>query len=211
MSSKTAKLVLKKNKKLDKIYHPDTGLVFKSATEKVVIGRIVDDEFVPLDEEAVELCEKNSFKVDESLLETDEAEEPETKKKSSSKKKSEEETEETEETEEPPKGKKAPPKEEEKKPVNDSKAATPAKDSKAATPAKDSKATPANDSLDCFAKIIARHNKELQDYVSGHQTESEAVKEQVAELEKQLASAKKDLEEVRKKLKGVLSAMQGDL
>ena len=202
MSSKTAKLVLKKNKKLDKIYHPDTGLVFKSATEKVVIGRIVDDEFVPLDEEAVELCEKNSFKVDESLLETDEAEEPETKKKSSSKKKSEEETEETEETEEPPKGKKAPPKEEEKKPVNDS---------KAATPAKDSKATPANDSLDCFAKIIARHNKELQDYVSGHQTESEAVKEQVAELEKQLASAKKDLEEVRKKLKGVLSAMQGDL
>ena len=64
MSSKSIKLVLKKNKKLDKIYHPETSLVFKSATEKIVIGRIEDDEFVPLDQLCVDLCLQNNFKYD---------------------------------------------------------------------------------------------------------------------------------------------------
>lgn len=110
MSSKTAKLVLKKHKKLDKIYHPDTGLVFKSATEKVVVGRIVDDDFVELDEEALQLCEQNHFKVDESLLETEEAEEqPEEEKKTSKKKSAEGAVDEDEVEEETPKPKKASP------------------------------------------------------------------------------------------------------
>jgi hypothetical protein len=70
MSSKpTAKLALKHNKKLDKIYDPITGLVFKSPNEKLVTGRIVDNEFRPLDEEILALCEEHGFKHDESLIE----------------------------------------------------------------------------------------------------------------------------------------------
>ena len=33
MSNKATKLTLKRNKKLDKMYHPESGLVFKSASE----------------------------------------------------------------------------------------------------------------------------------------------------------------------------------
>jgi outer membrane biosynthesis protein TonB len=209
MTSKSTKLVLKTNKKLGKIYHPDTGLVFKSATEKVVIGRIVDDEFVSLDDEAVELCEQNHFKIDESLLESEEAEEQPSEKKSSKKKKSDEEEEKAdeEEEEEAPKAKtaKAPKKSEEpaKEPVKE-----PAKEPvKEAKPAKNKPA----DSSDGFSAMLSRHAKEMQEYVAGLQSEAQTDKDRVAELEKQLATTKKELEEVRKKLKGVLSAMQGEL
>lgn len=70
MSTTKSKLVLKKNKK-GQIYHSDTNLVFKSASEKIVIGRLSGDEFISLDEEALELCEKNGFAYDESLVETE--------------------------------------------------------------------------------------------------------------------------------------------
>ena len=59
--------------------------------------------------------------------------------------------------------------------------------------------------------MLIRHTNEMQEYVTGLQTEAQSNKERVAELEKQLATTKKDLEEVRKKLKGVLSAMQEEL
>ena len=73
MSLKTAKITLVKNKKLDCIYHKDSMLVFKSANEKLVIGRIENDEIIPLDEKALELCEVHGFKYDESLVETEDA------------------------------------------------------------------------------------------------------------------------------------------
>lgn len=213
MSSKTAKLVLKKHKKLDKIYHPDTGLVFKSATEKVVVGRIVDDDFVELDEEALQLCEQNHFKVDESLLETEEAEEqPEEEKKTSKKKSAEgavDEDEVEEETPKPKKGSQPVRKEVEEKPTK------PKKESAKETSKETSKEQPKDsvkaECLDGFSVILARHTKELQDYVSGRQTEVQADKERIVDLEKQLATSKKDLEEARAKLKKLLAAMQSDL
>ena len=73
MSLKTAKITLVKNKKLDCIYHKDSMLVFKSANEKLVIGRIENDEIISLDEKALELCEVHGFKYDESLVETEDA------------------------------------------------------------------------------------------------------------------------------------------
>lgn len=225
MSSKAAKLVLKKNKKLDKIYHPDTGLVFKSATEKVVVGRIVDDEFIPLDDEALELCEKNHFKYDESLVETEETEETEQKpseEKKSSKKSSHEETveEPSEEEEQTPKVKSKDLKISKKKseePIEETKKKSqePAK-KKVEEPVKESKPSShmkanSDDSLGGFAVILARHTKELQDFVAGRQSESQLDKDKIVDLETQLSSTKKELEEVKKKLKGVLSAMQDNL
>jgi hypothetical protein len=70
MSSSKGKLVLKRHKKTDKLYHPESSLVFKSATEKLVIGRMDGDEFISLDDETLDLCEKHQFKYDESLVET---------------------------------------------------------------------------------------------------------------------------------------------
>jgi septin family protein len=68
MSSKS-KAVFKKHRKLGKIYDAETGLVIKSQTEKLVIGRIVDDEFLELDEETVKIAEENGYKIDPSLIE----------------------------------------------------------------------------------------------------------------------------------------------
>jgi hypothetical protein len=78
MSRKTG-IVLKKLKALNKPWHPESGLVFKSSKEKMVIGRYDKDdgELMPLDEEILELCKKWRFKYDESLLEEEEPEEEE--------------------------------------------------------------------------------------------------------------------------------------
>ena len=65
------KIVLKSLKKLKTIWHPESTLVYKSKKERLVIGRYVDEEFIPLDEEALELCEEWNMKPDESLYEDD--------------------------------------------------------------------------------------------------------------------------------------------
>lgn len=72
MSNAKKKIVLKKLKEYDTIWHPETTLVFKSLNERIVIGRYVDEQIIPLDETALELCEKWNFKPDESLLASDE-------------------------------------------------------------------------------------------------------------------------------------------
>jgi len=70
MSTAKRKLRLVKLKKYNTIWHPDSTLVFKSQKERFVIGRLVDKELVPLDDEAIELAEQWKLKIDESLLES---------------------------------------------------------------------------------------------------------------------------------------------
>jgi predicted DNA-binding WGR domain protein len=53
--------VLRKNRTFDKLWHPDTGLVFKSAKERSVIGKCVDDKIVNLTEEDIDECRKWGF------------------------------------------------------------------------------------------------------------------------------------------------------
>ena len=65
----STKIMLKKLKELNTIWHPDSALVFKSKDEKLVIGRWVDSAFVDLDDTAIQLCETWKFKIDESLIE----------------------------------------------------------------------------------------------------------------------------------------------
>ena len=64
-----AKIMLKKLKELNTIWHPESTLVFKSKDEKLVIGRWVDLSFVDIDDTAIQLCETWKFKIDESLIE----------------------------------------------------------------------------------------------------------------------------------------------
>ena len=66
--SASQKIVLKKLTAHNTIWHPESTLVFKSQKERLVIGRYIDDELIPLDDEAMSLCETWKFKPDESLL-----------------------------------------------------------------------------------------------------------------------------------------------
>jgi len=77
MSSTKTKITLKKNKEINKIWHQESTLVFKSAEEKVVIGRYTDDELIPLDSEALSLCEEWGFKYDKSLVEEEQPDDEE--------------------------------------------------------------------------------------------------------------------------------------
>ena len=69
MSDSSKKIVLKKLPAHNTIWHPESTLVFKSQKERLVIGRYVDDELIPLDDIAINLCETWKFKPDESLFE----------------------------------------------------------------------------------------------------------------------------------------------
>ena len=75
MSSSSKKIVLKKLNTHNTIWHPESTLVFKSQKDRLVIGRYVDDKIIPLDDEALSLCETWKFKPDESLFEGGEGEE----------------------------------------------------------------------------------------------------------------------------------------
>lgn len=65
--SNKVKKVLKILKQLDTIWHPESTLVFKSQSDKKVTGRYVDEDFIELDDIALELCEEWGFKYDQEL------------------------------------------------------------------------------------------------------------------------------------------------
>ena len=77
MSSTKNKIVLKKLKELDTIWHPESKLVFKSSKDKVVIGRYFEKEIIPLDELCLELCSKWKFKYDKTLVEEEDEDDEE--------------------------------------------------------------------------------------------------------------------------------------
>lgn len=54
--------VLRKNHIINKWWHPDSGLVFKSSEEKIVIGIYKDEQLVDLSEEDVATCISYKFK-----------------------------------------------------------------------------------------------------------------------------------------------------
>ena len=71
MSSSKVNLKFKRLKDYDTIWHPESSLVLKSATDKIVIGRFEDGKMVNFDEKTLELCKEWKFKYDESLLVSD--------------------------------------------------------------------------------------------------------------------------------------------
>ena len=68
MSTAKRKIILKKLSAFNTVWHPDSGLVFKSQKERLVIGSYVDNNIVDLDENSLALCEEWNFKPDESLF-----------------------------------------------------------------------------------------------------------------------------------------------
>lgn len=59
--SKPVNTVLRKNKAIEKLWHSTTGMVFKSAKERIVIGKCVEDKLLPLTSEDIEVCMAHSF------------------------------------------------------------------------------------------------------------------------------------------------------
>ena len=76
-NSKSRKIMLKKNKDIDKIWHADSTLVFKSSKEKLVIGRCQNGVLIPLDNEALELCVTWKLKYDPECIKKESEEEAE--------------------------------------------------------------------------------------------------------------------------------------
>jgi hypothetical protein len=73
------KLSLKKLAEFNTVWHEETGMVFKSQKEIIVVGKLVNKQIVPLSESDITTCEKYKFKyeVTEPVEEEEEEEEVE--------------------------------------------------------------------------------------------------------------------------------------
>jgi len=67
------KIILKKLKSHDTIWHPQSRLVFKSKKEKVVIGRLDEDgEEIEVVDNIIDLCDQWKFTICPSIVESEE-------------------------------------------------------------------------------------------------------------------------------------------
>ena len=173
MATKAAKLTLKRHKESGSLYHEESGLVFKSATERLVTGRIEDGKVIDFDEAAYALCEQFGFKPDPELIQ----EEPEQGQEQAA-----EEEEPAAEPEQPKVEAKAAPKVEAKpepEPKLDAKAAQ--KNQKS-----DEVIEPAGAIRDAFNLIQQTLQKNLLT-VSQYQKENQELKKQLEDAQKKLA------------------------
>jgi len=188
----------KLNKKLDRIYHVESNLVVKSQAEKLVVGRLENGEFIPLDERAVELCDEFGLKYDESLVEDDSenAEEP------------------SERPSEVPKDvpKDVPDEKKSESSVSEEPAEAPAErpaEALAEALAEVHSKQPAE--RPAFSLTLKRFCDEMNLFVSEYDTELTKLRTQVSDLISQLESSRGEVDSVKKKLKKLLASYQDEL
>jgi hypothetical protein len=75
-SVKPVEIQFNMNKKIGRHVNPQSSMVIKSATERVVIGKLVNDEIKPLNNEDLDTCRKFGFRYDETCVEGYEPAEP---------------------------------------------------------------------------------------------------------------------------------------
>ena len=63
--------IIRKNKEIGKLCHEQTGFVFKSIDDKVVIGRLVNGVVEKLTDDDIEQCKHWRFKIDKKIKESD--------------------------------------------------------------------------------------------------------------------------------------------
>jgi hypothetical protein len=71
-STTTKKVSLKKLAEFNTVWHEESGLVFKSQKEIIVIGKLVNKEIVPLTAVDVTTCEKFKFKYEMPVADEEE-------------------------------------------------------------------------------------------------------------------------------------------
>ena len=62
------KIILKHNKDLNTLWHPESGLVFKSTQEKIVIGKCENGKIIKINNDIINLCIEWRFKYDKIPL-----------------------------------------------------------------------------------------------------------------------------------------------
>jgi len=72
---KEVNTVLRKNKAIDMLWHSSTGMVFKSAKERIVIGKCENDKILPLTKDDIEVCMAHSFAYEQINSDSEEEEE----------------------------------------------------------------------------------------------------------------------------------------
>ena len=90
--------VLRKHKVLGKLWHPESDLIFKSAKERFVIGKCVENKLISLKKSDLDICKQWGFKIDEENP-VEEEEDKEEEEETEDKEEEEEDKEEEEETE----------------------------------------------------------------------------------------------------------------
>ena len=198
MSSKLS--CLKRHVKSGKIFFSDTKLVVKSASEKIVIGRIFNDDFLPLDKEAINLSKQIGLQYDKNLLEEteEETEHQETNEEEETKHQETNEEEETkhQETNEEEETKHQETNEEEETKHQETKH----QETKHQETERNEK--------ELFSDILKINFKYIENSYKKYEKETN---DKISLLETELDTTKKELQEVKKKLKGVLIAMQNSL
>jgi predicted DNA-binding WGR domain protein len=71
--AKKTTLVLRKNRALDKLWNSETELVFRSAKERIVIGKADGKKLLKLTAEDIDKCKERGFKFDKTQVEGYEA------------------------------------------------------------------------------------------------------------------------------------------
>jgi len=77
MSSTVKKVSLKKLSEFNTVWHEETGMVFKSQKEIIVIGKLVNKQIIPLTDVDVTICDKFKFKYEITAPVEEEEEEAE--------------------------------------------------------------------------------------------------------------------------------------
>ena len=223
MSSTSIKNKLKKHTKTGKFYNPDTMLVFNSSDKnRLVVGRLDNDEFIPLDEEAISLCDEHQIKYDESLVTTEETTEENSNNTNDAGEaadaggdagdsKAEEDTDGKNVANggatavEPSKASAK----NDKKVDTGAQAQVPTKKTSTATSA--SSASNATSFSSGSSAVVQKIIKDLENFVSEKDNEVNNLTQKLTASEEVNAGLKKELEDTKKKLKGVLAAMQDNL
>ena len=80
-SDKKQQIIIRKNKKLGKFWHPKTKFVLKSKEEKIIVGKVINDtEIVKLNKKDIEECKKWKFRFEKKKEEKKIEEEKDKKK-----------------------------------------------------------------------------------------------------------------------------------
>jgi hypothetical protein len=188
MSTKN-KISLKKLPEFNTVWHEESALVFKSAKELVIVGKLVNKKIVPLQEEDIQLCDKYRFKYQALVEEEDAVEEEEEVVAEENGEEGEGEEEVTGEEEEEVS--------EEEKPIDDS---PPAPVDDGNTGYKEEVVVPTPKEVD-----VVVHKKEDEFTNAVHNitklwdTTNSKYLSQIAHLESDLATTKKELEELHDK------------
>lgn len=207
MSNKATKLILKRSKKLDKIYHPESGLVFKSATEKIVIGRIADEEFISLDEVTIALCEQYGQEYDKSLVE--EVEEGDNQQEADSQQEADDQQEADNQQEVG--NQQEADSEEVEATIQEPVVSQSPKNGTDVSVLISSFSSTISSIVASKDKALFEKDKALHESMASHKKDRETFSAKEKEFTETISKLQKELDDVKKKLKGVLLAMQGEL